>query len=119
MAEKLKAKRSTAKADADGLKTAAKKAPVAKKGSSGGKRGNPEALAKARAARSSGPDTRKITALKKPKDITARAGTFRHNMLTDLLNSKTVQDFRDKNKAYDAGCLRYAIDAGYVSVPAK
>lgn len=122
MAEKLKAKKTTKSADTEGLKGAAKAAPVAKKdakGNTGGKRGNPEALAKARAARSAGPDTRKITALKKPKDIAARAGSFRHQMLTDLLSSKTVQDFRDKDKKYDAGCIRFAQEAGYISLPAK
>ena len=117
MAEKLKSK-SAAKADKDGLKSAAKKAPVAKK-SGGGKRGNPEALAKARAARSSGPDTRKITTLKKAKDIGAREGSYRHTMLTDLLSSKTVQEFRDKNSKYSAGDLRYAESAGYIKLPAK
>lgn len=121
MAEKLKAKASAAKPDKDGLKSAAKKAPVAKGGGNKGtaKRGNAEALAKARAARSSGPDTRKITKLKKAKDIEARDGTFRQRMLQDLLASNTVQDFRDKDKAYDAGCLRYAQEAGYISLPAK
>lgn len=119
MAEKLKAKKSATKPDTDGLKTAAKKTPVAKKGADGTpkKRGNPEALAKARAARSAGPDTRKITANKKPKDIAARPGSYRHGMLTKLLAAKTVQDAKDAGVT--AGDLRYAIDAGYVSVPAK
>jgi len=119
MAEKLKSKASAAKPDKEGLKSAAKAAPVGGKGAAKPKKGNAEALAKARAARASGPDTRKITKLKKPKDIEARAGTFRHQMLTDLLASNTVQDFRDKNSKYDAGCLRFAQEAGYVKVPAK
>jgi hypothetical protein len=120
MAEKLKAKASAKKADTEGLKNAAKKTPVAKKGGDAPKkRGNPEALAKARAARDTGPDTRKITALKKAKDIGARAGTYRHSMLTDLLGSKTVQDFRAKNAKYTAGDLRYAQEAGYISLPSK
>lgn len=119
MAEKLKAKASAAKPDKEGLKSAAKSAPVGGKNAPK-KRGNAEALAKARAARSSGPDTRKITKLKKPKDIEARAGTFRYQMLADLLASSTVQDWKDKGAGkYDAGCLRYATEAGYVKVPDK
>jgi hypothetical protein len=109
MAEKLKAKASPKKADTEGLKTAAKKTPV------GGKsKGNAAALAKARAAK--GPDNRKIKALIKPKAIEAREGTFRREMLEALLSSRTVQEFRDKNPKYDAGCLAYAQKAGIVSV---
>jgi hypothetical protein len=121
MAEKLKAKASAAKPDKAGLKSAAKSAPVAKNATADApkKRGNADALAKARAARASGPDTRRITSLKKAKDIAARAGSYRHGMLTDLLASKTVQEFRDKNKSYSAGDLRYAQEAGYISLPAK
>jgi hypothetical protein len=115
MAEKLKAKASAAKPDKEGLKSAAKAAPVKKGGSAPAKkRGNAEALARARAAK--GPDTRKITPKIKAKDIQARAGTFRHQMLNDLLNSKTVAEFKAKNAKYDAGCLRYAEEAGIVSV---
>lgn len=113
MGEKLKAK-SAAKPDTDGLKTAAKKAPVAKKSTSPVRRGNPEALAKARAARQTGPDTRKIKANIKPKDIAARAGSKRHTMLTDLLGSKTVQEFRDKG--YSSGDLNYAVGANVVTL---
>ena len=80
------------------------------------KRGNAEALAKARAARSSGPDTRKIKANVKVKDLKARPGTFRHQMLSDALASKTVQEFRNKNPKYDAGCLKFAISSGTISV---
>lgn len=116
MAEKLKAKGSAAKPDKEGLKSAAKKTPVAK----GKPRGNPEALAKARAARQSTPDTRKITPKIKAKDITARAGTFRHQMITDALNSKTVDEWKSKGDGkYDAGCLRYLTEQGIISVPAK
>ena len=123
MAEKLKAKKTAAKspatADADGLKTAAKAAPVSKVKPASGKgsgRGNPEALAKARAARAEnkGPDTRKIKANVKAKDLQARVGSKRHTMLSDLLNSKTVQEFRDKG--YSAGDLNYATGANIVSV---
>jgi hypothetical protein len=124
MAEKLKAKASAAKPDKEGLKTAAKSAPVAKgpKAATGKARGNPEALAKARAARAEnkGPDTRKVKALVKAKELTARDGSFRRHMLEDLLSSKTVQEWRDKGTAagrkYDAGCLKFATDNNFVSV---
>lgn len=119
MAEKLKSKAAPRKANAKALKEAASKTPVGGgKPTSPKRKGNAEALKKAREAK--GPDTRKITALKKPKDIEARAGSFRHSMLVDLLGSKTVQEFRDKNSKYDAGCIRYAVDAGYIKeLPAK
>lgn len=114
MAEKLKAKATAAKPDKEGLKSAAKKTPVG--GASAKPRGNAAALAKARAARNSGPDMRKVTGLIKPKDIAARAGTFRYQMLSDLLGSKNVQEFRDKDPKYDAGCLRYAESANIVKL---
>lgn len=119
MAEKLKAKGGTKKtADKDGLKEAAKKAPVARGAAAGEtgtkKRGNADALKKAREAK--GPDTRKIKALKKPKDIEAREGTFRRKMLEDILAAKTVAEWREKNSKYDSGCLKFAVDNGYVSV---
>jgi hypothetical protein len=124
MAEKLKTQKAakTAKApDKDGLKEAARSTPVAKTsaktGTSGGKKGNPDALAKARAARANaGPDTRKIKGLVKAKELSAREGTFRRQMLEDLLASKTVQEWRDKDKKYDASCLKFAVDNGIVSV---
>lgn len=110
MAAKLKSKNTPVKADTDGLKKAASKAPV------GGK-GKGDNLAKARAARAAkGPDMRKIKPLIKVKDIAAREGTYRHEMLTDLLSSKTVQEFRDKNDKYSAGDLRYAVEADIVAV---
>jgi hypothetical protein len=38
-------------------------------------------------------------------------------MLTDLLNSKTVDEWKGKGGGkYDAGCLRYATEAGIVSL---
>lgn len=114
MAEKLKAKASAAKPDKEGLKTAARKTPVAKDSAKPKRKGNADALAKARAAK--GPDNRKVKALIKAKDIQARAGTFRHQMISDLLSSKTAQEFRDKDSKYDAGCLRYAQEAGIVSL---
>lgn len=110
MAEKLKSKGTAAKPDKDGLKAGAKKAPA------GGakKRGNPEALAKARAARSNEPDNRKIKVLiKKPE---AREGSYRARMLAALVSSKTVAEFRAKDKAFTAGDLGYAVKAGIVSV---
>lgn len=118
MAEKLKGKAAPAKTDKAPAKgKGADKAAPATKG-----KGNPEALAKARAA-SEGKRAemrlKKIKALKKPKEIEAREGTFRHRMLTDLLASKTVGDFYDAAKGddkYDAGCLRFAEGAGYVTV---
>lgn len=114
LAEKLKSKASRSKPATGELKKAAKSTPVG--GAKTPRRGNAEALAKARAARSTGPDTRKIKALVKPKDLTAREGTFRRTMLEDALKSKTVQEFRDKNSKYDAGCLKFAIDSGTISV---
>lgn len=119
MAEKLKAKAKPVKASTDELKAAAKSTPVAKGGGKkGGGKGNLDGLAKARAARAAnkGPDTRKIKPLVKAKDLTARVGTFRRNMLDDLLSSKTVQEWRDKDKKYDASCLKFAVDTGIVSV---
>jgi hypothetical protein len=121
LSEKLKAK-GKASPNKDALKEAATSTPVAKKNTASAepkKRGNPDALRKAREARASGPDTRKIKALIKPKDIAARAGTYRHTMISDLLAAKTVQEFRDKNPKYSAGDLRYAIGANIVSVSDK
>lgn len=114
MAEKLKGKAPAA--DAKPAKAA--KAPAAAKPN----KGNPEALKKAREAsdgKRAEARLQKIKALKKPKDIEARPGTFRHQMLTDLLNAKTVGEFYDSAKGdakYDAGCLRFAKEAGYVTV---
>jgi hypothetical protein len=117
MAEKLKAKgaaKAPKSANTDELKEAAKSAPVAAKDAPAKRKGNPEALAKARAARQTGPDNRKIKGLVKAKDLTAREGSTRRKMLEDLLSSKTVQEFRDKG--YSAGDLNYATSAGVVSV---
>jgi hypothetical protein len=120
MAEKLKTQKAAKSADKEGLKAAAKEAPVAKTsaktGTSGGRKGNADALAKARAARATGPDTRKVKGLVKAKELSAREGTFRRQMLEDLLTSKTVQEWRDKDKKYDASCLKFAVDNGIVSV---
>lgn len=126
MAEKLKSKTAAAKApkvaDKEALKSAAKAAPVGgkKAGSAPAKKGNAEALAKAREARSNTPDTRKIKPLVKAKDLTSREGSFRRFMSEDALTSKTVQEWRDKGKAadrkYDAGCLKFLVDNNIVSV---
>lgn len=114
------------KGDAEALKGAAAKAPVG-----GGKASKPKqsdgqkaGLAKAQEqtrARSAAAQAKKITALKKPKDIQAREGSFRHTMLTDLLASKTVGEFLAKTPAdskskYDSGCLRFAEKEGYVKI---
>lgn len=56
--------------------------------------GNPEALAKARAARAdAGPDVRKITILK--KDNPYREGSGRAESFNALLKAKSVQDYKD------------------------
>lgn len=124
MAEKLKTKGSVKAADKEGLKAAAKDAPVGKKpkvapaeakAEAPKKRGNAEALAKAREARKeagSGPDKRKITVLK--KDHGARAGTDRQKTLDLLFKHKTAQS------ALDAGVtkqwLAWADREGYVEL---
>lgn len=120
MAEKLKAKAPKA-ANKDELKAAAKSTPVGKgakpaPGTAPARKGNnADNLAKARAARAQkGPDNRKVTGLVKAKDLAARPGSYRHTMLTNLLNSKTVQEFRDKG--HTAGDLAYATKAGIVKV---
>lgn len=110
--------------NAEELKAAAKKTPVGGAAAKSKKTGNPEALAKARAVNAGKTEAmraKKIKALKKPKEIEARAGSFRHTMLTDLLGSKTVGEFYDKTPAdskskYDAGCIRFAEGAGYVEL---
>ncbi len=115
MAEKLKAKATKASPAAAELKTAAKAAPVGGKKGASPRKGasNGDALAKARAAKNTGPDNRKIKVLiKKPE---AREGSKRALMLADLISSKTVQEFRDKG-SYSAGDVRYAIGAGIISV---
>lgn len=115
--------------DADTLKTAAKAAP-AKKAPPPKAVAAPKAapaddrLAKGRAVlaeKGAAMRARKIKAVLKPKDITAREGTFRHQMLLDLLSSKTVGEFYEKTPAdskskYDAGCVRYAEGAGFIEL---
>lgn len=119
MAEKLKAKGSKA-ADTKGLKSAASKTPVAKKTSKSDaskRRGNPEALAKARAARAAnkGPDNRKITVVK--KDHGARAGTKRADMLNIVLKAKTVQTALDNGATMVD--IRFAQTQGLIKLSDK
>lgn len=113
MAEKLSKKSAAGKEKAAAEKAApAKKAPAAKKG-------NPEALAKAREASAGAREAakaRKIKPLVKPKELEAREGTFRRTMLEDILKAKTVGEFYDMNEKYDAGCLRFAVDNNIVSI---
>jgi hypothetical protein len=99
------------------LKAAAKEAPVkgnkaAATGDAPKKKGNPEALAAARAAKDSGPDNRKITVLK--KDHGARDGTKRADLLNKIFKNKTVQ------AAVDAGVKKsdvsWAAREGYISL---
>jgi len=112
MAEKLKAK--ATRPNKAALKAAAASTPVAGDRATPKKRGNPEALKKAREAK--GPDTRKIKALIKAKDINARAGSFRHQMLSDLLASKTVDEFKQKDAKYNAACVNFGVSQGAISV---
>jgi len=128
MAEKLKAKgatKSSAKAPTKGnakaLKEAAADAPVKKTAPAkpamnekpANRKGNPEALAKARAARAdAGPDKRKITVLKKPHG--ARDGTARAALLDKIYRSKTV-DGADENGVKKAD-VSWAAKAGYISL---
>lgn len=113
MAEKLKSKASAAKPDKAGLKAAAKSTPVAK-GKGGGKKGNADALARARAAKkeAAGPDTRKITVLK--KDHGAREGSARANILNTIYKAKTVQAAIDAG--VKSGDVAWASRAGYISL---
>lgn len=122
MADKLKSKGKPADAAAKGKgKTAPAAAADAAPATKAKGKGNPEALKKAQeasAGKRAEARAKKIKALKKPKDIEAREGSFRAQMLTDLLgcNGKTVGDFYEMNDKYDAGCLRFATEAGFVSV---
>ncbi len=60
----------------------------------GGRKGNPEALAKARAAREdAGPDTRKIKILNKENPY--REGSNRAASFDALKGAKTAQDYKD------------------------
>jgi len=63
----------------------------------------------------------KIKALKKIKEIVAREGTFRLEMLTAVLTAKTVGEFYEMSpmegkSKFDASCLRFAEEHGYVSL---
>lgn len=132
MADKLKTKGSLKAGDKEALKGAAKDAPVGKKprtapepkaekAEASKKRGNPEALAKARETRKDkGPDNRKIKALIKAKDIKAREGSYRREMVEALLSSKTVQEFYETKliggKKPTSGDLAYAVKDELVTV---
>jgi hypothetical protein len=117
MAEKLKSK-SAAKADKEGLKAGAKAAPVSKKAST--KRGNPEALAKARAAKGP-PPNRKYKGLVKAKDLTLRGWTRRMaeialgNTTTDAANAELKKDKEYSDKRIDYSWLA---SKGIISKPA-
>lgn len=103
-------------------------APIAKKGKGkppvksapakgGGRKGNPEALAKARAARAEGASKLRAMKIKVVnKKHTARSGTFRAQMLDDLFTCKTVGDFYDMNEKYDGGCVRWAERSGFIEL---
>lgn len=95
MAEKLKAK-SAAKPDKEGLKTAAKAAPVAKGSNGGGRKGNAEALAKAREARNV---NRKYTVNTKLKDIKVREGSWTEYMLKTILGNKDTDSAKSAHAA--------------------
>lgn len=71
----------------------AKGTPAPKKEGKPKGKGNPEALAKAREARESGPDTRKLTILKKENPY--REGSNRAASFDALKGAKTVQDYVD------------------------
>lgn len=74
-------------------KEAPAKAAKAEKSASG-RKGNPEALAKARAARAeAGPDTRKITIVEKTNPY--REGSNRAASFDALKGAKTAQDYKD------------------------
>lgn len=89
MAEKLSKKTEAPKKAA--APKADKKAADAPKS---GRKGNPEALAKARAARAdAGPDTRKITIVTKENPY--REGSNRAASFAALKGAKTAQDYKD------------------------
>jgi len=124
MAEKLKGK-----GNAAALKAAAKATPVnaakaTKEVTKNNRAGNVDGLAKARAVREetgAALRAKKIKALKNKKEIEARDGTFRRQMLEDLLASKTVGEFYDKSpedgkSKYDASCVRFGEEKGYVEL---
>lgn len=81
------------------------------------KRGNPEALEKARAARAEGASKMKAMKIKVlNKNHGARDGTFRASMLNDLFAAKTVGEFYEAGEKYDAGCVRWAEKQGYIEL---
>lgn len=90
------------------------KAAKASKGEAPKRKGNPEALAKAREARAANatPDTRKITILKKENPYRAESGRAAQFEL--VKKSKTVQDFKEAG-----GKIKYVprwVDEGLISL---
>ena len=73
-------------------KPAAAEAPAEKPAKGGKGKGNAEALAKAREAKDTGPDTRKITVLKKENPY--REGSGRAASFDALKGAKTVEDYK-------------------------
>lgn len=107
------------KGDAEGLKAAAKAAPVAPKAEKAAApkaKGNAEALAKARADK--GPDNRKIAINPDHKKGNPyRDGTKAHATFEHMKTCKTVQDFKDGlTSDHDGGYLRYASRDGYITL---
>jgi hypothetical protein len=93
MASKLSKKTEAAPAAAAEKPAKAPKTPKADKAEGSGRKGNPEALAKARAARAeAGPDTRKLTILKKENPY--REGSNRAASFDALKGAKTVEDYK-------------------------
>lgn len=89
MADKLAKKGAAAKKEAP-----AKADKKAAEKPASGRKGNPEALAKARAARAeAGPDTRKLSILKKENPY--REGSSRAASFDALKGAKTAQDYKD------------------------
>ena len=87
MAGKLSKKTEAPKKEAPAKAAKADKAPS-------GRKGNPEALAKARAARAeAGPDTRNITIITKENPY--REGSNRAASFAALKGAKTAQDYKD------------------------
>lgn len=109
MAQKLATKNAPKAGNAKALKAAAAKTPV---GKGGGRKGNADALARAREAKkaATGPDTRKITVLKKPHG--AREGTTRCTILDTVYKAKTVQAAVEAG--IKAGDVAWAAREGYI-----
>lgn len=120
MAEKLKTK-NVAAADSAPKAASAKTAKVAKAPKeTSAKKGNPEALSKAREA-SAGKraelDTKKITINTEKKANPYREGTKAHATFELIKTSKTVADVRTAaTDAHDFGYVRYASRDGHITL---